>query len=220
MQNNQLIRSDIDGFAKTFIESKMFKDVASVAAAAVKIQAGQELGIAPFASMNNIFIIQGKCALGAGIIAALIKSSGKYNYKIKEHNDKICKLEMFENGESQGFTQFTAEDAKRAGTQNMTKFPANMLFARCISNAAKFYCPDIFNGSVYTKEEMQVEDITHEEMPPRVPVIYQSERFSKIKDALIKKEYTLADLEVSYEFDAQSLAEIRSVLPPEIKSDL
>jgi hypothetical protein len=37
----------------------------------------------------------------------------------------------------------------------MGKFPRNMLFARCISNGVKWFCPDIFLGApVYTPEEL------------------------------------------------------------------
>jgi hypothetical protein len=55
------------------------------------------------------------------------------------------------------------EDAKKAGTKNLDKFPKNMLFARAISNGVKWYTPDVFSGPVYVPEEMQTvtEDITH-----------------------------------------------------------
>ena len=37
----------------------------------------------------------------------------------------------------------------------MNKFPRNMLFARAISNGARWYCPDLFNGNaVYVPEEL------------------------------------------------------------------
>ena len=37
----------------------------------------------------------------------------------------------------------------------MQKFARNMLFARAISNAARWYCPDLFSGNaVYVPEEL------------------------------------------------------------------
>jgi hypothetical protein len=36
----------------------------------------------------------------------------------------------------------------------MDKFPANMLFARAISNGVKWFTPDVFQGPVYVPEEM------------------------------------------------------------------
>jgi hypothetical protein len=67
---------------KAFAESGMFTDVKSAAQAIVKIQAGQEIGIPPFASMTGIHIIQGKPTIGAGLIASRVKGSGKYDYRV------------------------------------------------------------------------------------------------------------------------------------------
>ena len=33
-------------------------------------------------------------------------------------------------------------------------FPRNMLYARAISNGAKWHCPDVFGGPVYTPDEL------------------------------------------------------------------
>jgi hypothetical protein len=60
--------------------------------------------------------------------------------------------------ESIGVSKFTIEDAKKAGTKNLDKYPANMLFARAMSNGVKWYTPDVFNGPVYTPDEIQVEE--------------------------------------------------------------
>ena len=36
----------------------------------------------------------------------------------------------------------------------MTKFARNMLYARCLTNGARWYCPDVYAGGIYTPEEM------------------------------------------------------------------
>jgi len=146
--------SDIGGMAKTFIESGLFSDIRSVAQAIVKIQAGQELGVAPFAAINGIHIIQGKPVLGAGLIAAKIKGSEKYNYSVVGHTENMCSIDFYCREKKIGNSTFTMEDAKKAGTKNLEKHPKNMLFARAISNGAKWHCPDIFNGAVYTEGEI------------------------------------------------------------------
>jgi hypothetical protein len=148
---------------KAFAESGMFPDTKSAAQAIVKIQAGQEIGIPPFAAMSGIHIIQGKPTIGAGVIAAIVKGSGKYDYRVKESTEKICSIDFFQGKELLGNSTFTMEDAKKAGTKNLDKFPKNMLFARAISNGVKWYTPDVFSGPVYVPEEMQTvtEDITH-----------------------------------------------------------
>jgi len=45
-----------------------------------------------FASMTGIYIIKGKPAIGANPMAAAVKRSGKYNYRVIEHTDQSCKI--------------------------------------------------------------------------------------------------------------------------------
>lgn len=167
--------TEIMSIGKAFAESGMFTDVKTAAQAIVKIQAGAEIGLPPFASMTGIHIISGKPTIGAGLIASSIKGSGKYDYRVKEQTEKVCSIEFYEvNGKSReplGVSTFTLEDAKKAGTKNLEKFPKNMLFARAISNGVKWFCPDVFAGPVYVPEEMeaaQTVDTTAEEITPEV----------------------------------------------------
>jgi len=172
MENNQVTKSmnfnEIMSLGKAFAESGMFADTKSAAQAIVKIQAGQEIGIPPFAAMTGINIIMGKPTVGAGLIAARVKGYGKYDYKVIEHNDKLCSIDFFRGKDLLGNSTFTIEDARKAGTKNMDKFPKNMLFARCISNGVKWFCPDIFSAPVYVPEEMEdspkTEDTTYTEI--------------------------------------------------------
>jgi len=161
--------TEIMSIGKAFAESGMFVDCKTAAQAVVKIQAGAEMGIPPFAAMSGIHIIQGKPTVGAGLMAANVKASGKYDYRVIESSEKICSIDFYQGKEKIGNSIFTIEDAKKAGTKNIDKFPKNMLFARAISNGVKWYTPDVFAGPVYTPEEFdqdpqQVEaiDITSE----------------------------------------------------------
>jgi hypothetical protein len=147
--------TEIMSIGKAFAESGMFPDIKSAAQAIVKIQAGAELGIAPFAAMSGIHIISGKPTIGAGVMAAMVKASGKYNYRVTEQTDKVCSINFYEGAELIGTSTFTIEDAKKAGTKNTDKFPRNMLFARAMSNGVKWYTPDVFAGPVYVPEEME-----------------------------------------------------------------
>jgi hypothetical protein len=147
--------TEIMSIGKAFAESGMFPDIKSAAQAIVKIQAGAELGMAPFAAMSGIHIISGKPTIGAGVMAAMVKASGKYNYRVTEQTDKVCSIDYYEGAEMIGTSTFTIEDAKKAGTKNTDKFPRNMLFARAMSNGVKWYTPDVFAGPVYVPEEME-----------------------------------------------------------------
>jgi len=178
--------NDIMVMAKTFAESGMFTDAKAMGQAFVKIQAGQEIGVPPFAAMSGIHIIQGKPTLGAGLIASAIKGSGKYDYFVKELTEKNCSIEFLQGTKSIGISSFSIEDAKKALTKNIDKFPKNMLFARAISNGVKWYCPDVFAGPVYVPEEMPevTVDVQHVEVieAPKVIKLNQKQ-FEKLLTA-------------------------------------
>lgn len=144
----------IQSASKILYESGMFSDVRSAAQACVKVMAGAELGIPPFASMNGIHIIKGKPTISAGIMAGKVKASGRYDFRVTENSDRAVEITFYQHGEEIGRSRFTIEDARRAETQNLTKFPRNMLYARAMSNGVKWFTPDIFLGPIYTPEEM------------------------------------------------------------------
>lgn len=182
---NQIVKSAADALTigETFHKSGMFSDIQSAQQAVVKIMAGAEMGISPFAAMSGIHIIQGKPTIGAGLMAARVKGFGKYDYKVIEHSDKICSIEYFEKPgmKSLGVSTFTIEDAKKAGTKNLDRFPKNMLFARAMSNGVKWYTPDIYESPVYVPEEMEsvTEETTHEVVESTKRVL-TPEQFEKL----------------------------------------
>ena len=143
--------------AKAMVASGYFNDAKDVAQAIVKIMAGQEMGLPPFAAMTSIHVIKGKPVLGANALATLVKSHPSYDYRVKSLDAKGCTIAFYENGEHLGDSSFTAADAKAAGLAggNWQKYPRNMMFARAISNGAKWFTPGIFGGApVYTPEEL------------------------------------------------------------------
>ena len=183
--NNQIVKSAADALTigETFFKSGMFSDIKSAQQAVVKIMAGAEMGISPFAAMSGIHIIQGKPTIGAGLMAARVKGFGKYDYRVLEHTDKICSIEYLQNNISLGVSTFTIEDAKKAGTKNLDKFPKNMLFARAMSNGVKWYTPDIYENPVYVPEEMEqvTEDATaHVVETPSTKRVLTAEQFEKL----------------------------------------
>jgi len=159
-------------------KSGYFADSREAAQAVVKVLYGQEVGIGPVSAMTGVHIIQGKPAPSAGLMAALIKRSGKYDYRIIEHTDTACEIAFFEHGEEVGRSRFTIDDAKQAGAlsgknaHTWKKYPRNMLFARTLSNGAKWYCPDVFGGPVYVADEFSDAppiDITPKKPPKKRP---------------------------------------------------
>jgi hypothetical protein len=146
---------DLQRLGELLAKSGFFDDCKQAAQACVKVLCGAELGFPAFSSMTGIYLIKGKPAIGANLMAAAVKRHEKYDYRVVELSDKVCKIAFFEHDKEIGVSEFSASDAQKAGTQNMGKFPRNMLFARCLSNGVRWFCPDIFLGSpVYTPDEL------------------------------------------------------------------
>lgn len=138
--------------------SGFFKDVTSKAQAMVKVMAGAEMGLGAFASMTGIHLVQGKPVLGSNLIATLVKNDPRYNYRVKQADNKACILTWYEGGQAIGESSFTWDEATAAGLtgkDNWKKYPSDMLFARALTRGARRYAPGIFGGApVYTPEEM------------------------------------------------------------------
>ena len=148
---------DVKAWAQVFVASGMFKDTKGLAQAMVKIQAGQELGLPPFAAMRGFDVIDGKPAPNAGLVGAMVKRSARYDYRIVASDATECAISFLEGGEDIGLATYTIEEAKAAGLAgkaNWKKYAADMLFARCLSRGARRFCPDLFLGSVYVPEEL------------------------------------------------------------------
>lgn len=162
--------TDVQRIGNIFAASGYFTDAREVAQAAVKIMAGEELGIPPVAAMMGINIIKGKVALGGNLIASRIRAHG-FDFIHKQFDNSACVLTFLgRKGDPNigkgmvgsrpviGESSFTMEDAKTAqvtGNEHYKKNPRNMLFNRAISNGAKWYTPEVFAGApVYTPEEL------------------------------------------------------------------
>lgn len=154
------------GIGEIFVKSRFFNDTQEAAQAAVKILAGRELGIGPFAAMTGIYIVKGRVTLSANLMASRIKASGKYDYRLVTSTATECVIEYLQkNGDgwaSIGTSRFTmkdAVDAQVANGDNWKKYPRNMLFARAMSNGFKWFTPDLASGApVFTPEEMGVRE--------------------------------------------------------------
>jgi len=139
-------------------QSGYFSDARQAAQAAVKVMAGEELGLGPVASMTGIHIVKDKVTVGANLLAALIRKHPDYDYAVKEHTDQVCAIEFTYKGKPAGVSTFSMDDATKAGLLNnptWKKWPMAMLFARAITQGQRWYAPDVAAGSpLYTPDEL------------------------------------------------------------------
>jgi hypothetical protein len=140
--------NQINFIGQTMAQSGMFPDVTDGAEALVKILAGKEIGVTPFQAMTNIHIIQGKATMGANLMAAKVKGTGKYDYRVTKLSGEVCTIAFKQRAglmgqvwEDLGEFTYSLEDAKRAGLvktgSSWEKYPQNMLFARAISSGVR-----------------------------------------------------------------------------------
>ena len=238
---------EVQSLSKVFVESKLFKDVADIAKASVKIIAGASLGLEAFQSMQGIDIIQGKLVINASTQASMVKKSGKYDYRITQHTNEICELEFFEKKDGKfekiGDSSFSLDDARLAGLaakDNWVKYPKNMLFARAFSNGVKWCCPDVFGGAVYNESDSFQQEESEpkfkaeivEDKPNPVDKHFEieeepSEVFLAMKKKLETEAFTLHALDVFAQkigankdlLSSNELAELRAIFK-EVKTNL
>jgi hypothetical protein len=124
------------------------------------IQAGSELGYGPAASLNCFYIVGHKVTPLGQTMAAMIKKSGKYTYKVLSSTDEVAEITFMEkdgdNFQELGTVSFGKKDAAMAGLGGdaWRKYPSNMFFWRCLSKGARMFCADAMMGMIYTPEEL------------------------------------------------------------------
>lgn len=157
--------------ARYFQESGLFPDLRSEAQAFVKIVAGREMGLGPLAAVSGLNVIKGRVTFSANLLASMVKRHPVYDYRVEDHTEETCRIAFYQSGEEIGTSEFTIEDARRAGLagQNWQRYPKAMLFARALTQGVRWFCPDVTSGTpAYVSEEL-TETVGHPEtVDPRV----------------------------------------------------
>jgi hypothetical protein len=174
----ELSIQDAMSYGKMFVDSGYFKDLRSIAQAVVRIKAGEELGLGPMASIKGVWINDrtGQPELHANVMAALIKRSPKYDFRVSTSDASGCVLAWFEGGQAVGQSSFTMVEAKQAGLVRpkgpWETYPKAMCFNRALSQGAKMYAADAFMGlPIYYQGETSSDtpQVTVEQPTPALP---------------------------------------------------
>lgn len=150
--------------AEAIYKSRYFGDTLTMSQAVVKVLAGEELGLSPFAAVQGITIIEGKLGMTSNLMATLVQQSKTHRYKVVESTNERCSLEFYEyrqdgDDELLGVSDFTVADAEQAGLvkekSNWEKWPKAMCFSRALTQGVRTYCPIVTAGTpAYTAEEL------------------------------------------------------------------
>jgi hypothetical protein len=128
----------------------------------MQIMAGQELGLAPMASLRSFSVINGKPVMSADAMVAVVLGSGKAEYfrRLGEGTDKSVTYVTKRRGEPEQKCTWTIEMAKVAALHqkdNWRTFPRAMLASRAKSELARDVYSDILAG-VFTADEVGERD--------------------------------------------------------------
>jgi hypothetical protein len=133
------------------------RGITNMAAVALIIEQGYELGIPPAAALRTISIVEGKPTIDAGMQRALIKRDhGDNAFRFIETDALHCVIEYRRRGwsSSSRFTLTMAEMPARLRAKDVWKeYPANMLRARATTFVANMEFSDTTLG-LHTPEEL------------------------------------------------------------------
>jgi hypothetical protein len=163
--------------------SGYFKDMTSLSKAVTKALIGQEMGMGLVASMNSLYVIDGKVAMDSHAIRNTAVMAGYSIRTITLTKTKaVLEWSIQRNGKQEilGLSEFTWEDAQKAGLadkSNWKKYPKDMLFARAVTRGARMYANQAFaNQAIYERDEI-MEDGQYIDLGPL------DERVDKIRNA-------------------------------------
>lgn len=138
--------------------SGLFKTLKNPAEAFLRMAVAAEMGLGPTTGLRAIYLVNGVPAFSANFLAARVKQSKRYNYKVVERTALKCRLEWTEEKQVIGVSEFNMDMAKRAGLASKDpwkQYPESMLFARALTDGVRTYCPDLMMGhNAYTPEEI------------------------------------------------------------------
>jgi hypothetical protein len=175
------VREDIATYAKWVVESGLFGQGITQAQAGLKMLIGQEIGIKPLVAVQNIYLFQAKgrpvVIFDGNLLLGLVKASGRYDYKILQHDRKGTVIEAVEKDPMTGRwasmgppVSFTDEDVPKALASKegpwSEGFGRDMKFWRAVSRLVDHYMPHLLLGlsaEVVTVETADAMEMTDED---------------------------------------------------------
>ena len=191
---------------------------------ATKVITGLEMGISPVRAVRHIDTIDGKPSVSAQLSAAMLQMSENFDYDVDEVDvdfdsdgnvlDGLARVCISKNGERQGCAEFTWNEAKAANLtwkDNWESYPRDMLFARAMKRAKKWYAPSVGIGREYMPDELGKEDNPTVQVPSEVTDKAQSQDTSTTTNgdtgSSEPSEIVDADFEVEDEPESDPVSE-------------
>lgn len=169
--------------AETIVKAKLCPAADTKETVVVKILAGREYGLSAMQSLRALYVVGQKVAMMSDTVAGLVfQRLPGAKIDCIETTDKIATFRASRPGGEPVTLSFTMEDAKRAnltGGTSWTKYPAQMLRARCQIAICRLVFPDVCAG-LYTPDELGDKDAhLGDRVPFGVQMAAERERLAK-----------------------------------------
>lgn len=181
-------------------------------AAAAAILAGKSLGLDPMNALSNIFVVQGRPALYARTMAALVMAQGHEVIRTAASAESVTVSARRKGSkEWQEFTWDIAR-ARKAGYLSNKKYetdPTAMLTAKAQAEACRTVAPDVLTGvAAYSVEEVELENLG--ERPARTAPAAGS-ALTALRAAKVEPEaaVNIETGELAIDLDSMTLEELR-----------
>lgn len=126
----------------------------------IAMQWGNELGLKPLQSIQNLAIINGRPALWGDAVIALARSSPVCEYIVEDDNGDTATCRVKRRGEAEQIRTFSMADAKTAGLAGKqgpwTQYPKRMRQMRARAFALRDVFPDVLRGLPVAEEIMDM----------------------------------------------------------------
>ncbi len=158
------------------------------------IQRGQEVGLSPFVSLENIAVINGRTTMWGDAMLALCQSHPSFEWITEElvgttKEDRGYKCTVKRKGRDPHVVIFTWEDAKTAGLANKpgpwTQYPKRMIQMRARGFALRDVFSDVLRGIITVEEAKDypiVGEGTTDDSSYKDNIINQSMKYEDVID--------------------------------------
>ncbi len=121
------------------------------------ILTGHEVGISPMAALSKIHVVDGRPAMAAELMRALVLERGHEIWIEEASTTRVIVKGQRRGSERISTVTWTKDDAERAklwGKHNWRAYPRAMLLARATTELCRMLFPDVLAGISHTVEEL------------------------------------------------------------------
>lgn len=154
-QNMSAAKQLADALCATDMVPAAYKGKPANGAAAILY--GDEIGLNPIQSLQNVFIVQGKPAIYARTAVALVRRHG-VKVRTVSSTDESVTVSAERDGQVEESTWDVAR-ATKAGYLSNAKYKSNpqeMLYSKAAMEVCRKIAPDVLLGIAYSGEELEL----------------------------------------------------------------